>query len=403
MKSPNRRFPLAFLAAALGGCGGGGSSGESPTTSTVPVSLGTAIPALTATQTADFQAGLVAFRTDEDAEDGLGPVFNGTSCVQCHAAGAVGGAGLDLVLTRVSRIGAYQKGVYSDLPSVGGAVIQRRSLQEFDPKFPVAPEVIPAGTQFVSHRITTPLFGAGLIEAISAETILARTKTAQPDGIRGVANMVVNAETGKTEVGRFGWKSQLASLRVFAADAYLNEMGITTSIFPVENLPQGKAIPAGADPVAEPEDNAVEEFVNFMRFLAPPARIQPTPIGAERGEEIFRNMRCTSCHVPEMKTGTNTVAALSQQTVRLYSDLLLHRMGSGLNDGVQQGLAKGDQWRTAPLWGLSKRRFFLHDGRAATPMEAVLQHGGEASAARERFTNLNAQDRKDLKAFFDSL
>jgi CxxC motif-containing protein (DUF1111 family) len=155
--------------------------------------------------------------------------------------------------------------------------------------------------------------------------------------------------------------------------------------------------------VAEPEDNAVEEFVNFMRFLAPPARIQPTPIGAERGEGIFRNMRCTSCHVPEMKTGTNTVAALSQQTVRLYSDLLLHRMGSGLNDGVQQGLAKGDQWRTAPLWGLSKRRFFLHDGRATTPMEAVLQHGGEASAARERFTNLNAQDRKDLKAFFDSL
>ena len=182
-------------------------------------------------------------------------------------------------------------------------------------------------------------------------------------------------------------------------------MGVTSPSFPTENLPQGKPIPPGADTVADPEDGGgdITKFTNFMTLLAPPTRLLPVSNLAARGEQIFNQINCSACHVPAMQTGKNSSAALSNVTVRLYSDLLLHRMGPGLADGIQQGTAKGDQFRTAPLWGLRHRMFYLHDGRATTPEGAIMQHGGEASAARDRYVNLNPQDKSEVREFLSKL
>src|SRR5207249_4032470 len=200
--------------------------------------------------------------------------------------------------------------------------------------------------------LSTPLFGAGLIEAIPEATIL---QNADPgDGISGRPNRVSNPDTGQTDaLGRFGWKAQVATLHQFAGDAYLNEMGITNPSFPHENLPQGQPIPPGCDTVADPEDNGdgVIAFENFMKFLAP----APPRTGTVTVPQVFSDLGCAKCHVPTMMTGPNPVAALSNQPVNLFSDLLLHAMGAGLADGIEQGSAKGDEFRTAPLWGLSHR------------------------------------------------
>ena len=367
--------------------------------------LGQALPGLTDDQTTAFKLGLRSFSTTETQVDGLGPVFNGTSCAECHKAGSIGGAGIDLNIARVTRIGGTRNGKYTDLPERGGPVMQARSLREFDTSCPVEGEVPPREADYVSHRIATPLFGAGLIEAIPAATILARSGQTDADGVHGVANIVFNPETGKNEVGRFGWKAQHSSLHLFAGDAYLNEMGVTSKTFPNDNLPQGKPIPLGWGPLAFPEDQDgdVENFTAFMQYLAPPNRRLPIDPLAQHGEQVFSEIRCSACHVPKMQTGANGVAALSGQTVPLFSDLLLHRMGRSLADGIEQGQSKGDQFRTAPLWGLSRRQFFLHDGRALSIQDAIAAHDGEATAARNRFFRMQGRDRDALMAFLASL
>ncbi|MEP6756907.1 MAG: di-heme oxidoredictase family protein [Chthonomonadales bacterium] len=381
---------------------GGAQNGPPPTTSTI---LGQALPGLTDIELSAFKDGLKSFVTTEVRADGLGPVFNGTSCAECHKAGAIGGAGLDVSIARVTRIGSMGNGGYSDLEQFGGPVLQARSLKEFDTSCPISGEVVPPQAQFVSLRITTPLFGLGLMEAIPDAAILARVGRPDPDGVQGVPNLVFNPETGKTELGRFGWKSQHSTIHLFSGDAYLNEMGITSASFPKENLPQGRPIPAGWDSVADPEDqdNDAEAFTNYMRLLAPAGRRLPITPQVAAGEGVFNQIRCASCHTPEMRTGPNNIAALSNQSVKLYSDLLLHRMGKSLADGIQQGQAKGDMFRTAPLWGLSRRVFFLHDGRARSIEDAVAMHDGEASAARNRYYGLRRQDRDSLLAFLYSL
>ena len=406
---------LSVVVLAVGACGGTGESSGvkdlEASFTTVPevvdvvprYQLGEPLRGLSGTDAADFQTGLTAFKTAEDAADGLGPVFNGTSCVECHKQGAVGGAGDDLTQTRVTRIGGIVNGKYSDLVEVGGPVIQSRSLREFILDYPYGPEVVPTEAKYVSHRITTPLFGTGLMEAIPEATILARTKMQLPDGIAGVANRVPNIETGKMEIGRFGWKSQLSSLSVFASDAYLNEMGITSPDFPADNLPNGHALVPGADGVADPEDaEGGAEFAEYMRRLAPPSR-KPLTLVAKRGEQIFGKLGCALCHVPTMSTGPNTDSTFSNKAVNCYSDLLVHHMGTELADGIIQGDATGDMFRPAPLWGLQYRKFYLHDGRAMTMEQAISSHGGEAYAAKARFMKLGAQDRSDLVEFLTSL
>ncbi len=406
----NRRtvFALALTTAALPITAiwrVGAQTGGPPPVQTTTLVLGQSLPGLNDAEKADFSAGLASFVTTEQRSDGLGPVFNGTSCGECHKAGAPGGAGLDVGVARVTRIGGIVNGAYSDLANFGGPVLQARSLREFDLSCPISGEVVPREANFVSLRITTPLFGAGLIENIPANTILARIGMRDPDGISGQPNMVTNILTGKIDVGRFGWKAQHSNLEIFAADAYLNEMGVTSSIFPNENLPQGRPIPPGWGSTGGPEDEDgdVAKFSNFMRYLAPADRRLPITPRVTQGEAVFNGIRCGACHTPVMNTGPNPVAALSNKPVKLYSDLLLHRMGPGLADGIQQGQAKGDQFRTAPLWGLSRRGFFMHDGRATDYASAIMTHGGEATAARNRFMSLRPPDRDALMAFLNSL
>jgi CxxC motif-containing protein (DUF1111 family) len=218
----------------------------------------------------------------------------------------------------------------------------------------------------------------------------------------GRPNRVFNPDTGGTELGRFGWKAQVATLHQFAGDAYLNEMGITNPSFPHENLPQGQPMPPGCDPVADPEDDGsgVTAFTNFMRFLAPAPR-RPVTDQVRQGEHVFGEIGCASCHVPTMMTGPNAVAALSNQPVNLFSDLLIHDVGTG--DGIEQGQAKGSEFRTAPLWGLSRRDRFMHDGRSKSIEEAILRHGVDAQNAVNDFGGLSPSDHDALLAFLGSL
>jgi CxxC motif-containing protein (DUF1111 family) len=193
-------------------------------------------------------------------------------------------------------------------------------------------------------------------------------------------------------------------LHQFAGDAYLNEMGITNPSFPDENLPQGQKMPEGCDTVADPEDDGsgVTAFENFMKFLAPlEPRRTITPL--DPGLALFNStaLGCASCHVPTMMTGPNSVAALNNKPVNLYSDLLLHDIGTA--DGIEQGLAKGTEFRTAPLWGLSRRTRFMHDAKSNTIEDAILRHGGQAQPARDKFVALKAAERDALLAFLNSL
>jgi hypothetical protein len=322
--------PSLFLVTLtiITGCGGGSTT---PNTTTIdpamtdgdPITrsvLGSGIPGLSATEASDFTVGAEEFAKVETADDGIGPVFNGTSCAECHKAGAVGGAGFDKTVSIVRRIGAMQNGQYTDLVEKGGPVLQRRSINEFDPTINVQPEVVPAEAQFVSHRMTTPLFGAGLIEAIPDATLeaLADPNDKNGDGISGRVNHVYNPETNRTEVGKFGWKAQVSTLSVFAGDAYLNEMGITTPFFQHENLPQGQALPGDADKVPDPEDDAVA-FTHFMKFLAPPHPSREMPDVPARWLRLLPRSR--ACN------GDERLACSLEKTCRALLRLALARHG----------------------------------------------------------------------------
>ncbi len=362
--------------------------------------LGSALAGITEEQLAAFLDGRADFRTAETAAGGLGPIFNDVSCVACHDAGGTGGASR----RTVTRFGRTVNGVFDPLEHLGGSLLQARAIN------PVAREVVPAEANTVARRVTTPLFGAGLIDAIPDSAIVAGTLQRKPAGIAGKVSVVRDVVSGQNRIGRFGWKAQQATLLAFSADAYLNEMGITNRFFPTENAPNGnEALLARFDRVADIEDVAdpvdgktdVDRVADFMRFLAAPTRGAAT-VASTAGEGIFMRLDCAVCHTPTMRTGRNAVAALSNQTVALYSDLLLHDMGA-LGDGIAQGTAGPRDMRTAPLWGLRARPVWLHDGRANTVEAAVRAHDGEARASRVRYEALSAAERAQLLAFLDTL
>jgi CxxC motif-containing protein (DUF1111 family) len=358
------------------------------------------IAGLSASQITEFNAAKTVFLEVETEDAGLGPIFNDVSCVACHFRGGAGGASR----TAVTRFGKITNGIYDPLEALGGPLLQRRAIA---PKYL---ERVPPEANIVANRITTPLFGAGLIEAISDSTILANATASKPDGVKGRAAVVSDVITGESRIGRFGWKSQHATLNAFSADAYLNEMGVTNAFFQQENAPNGNfALLTDADKISDPEDrpsvaNPKTDFIltaDYMRLLAPVPRT-PTNSSIIKGETVFKEIGCAVCHIPSMKTGLSAVTALSNRTVELYSDLLLHNMGS-LGDGMPQGAANGMEMRTAPLWGLRLRDAFLHDGRASTVELAVIAHAGEAQVARDRFKKLTADRKKSLFDFLHSL
>ncbi|HSV68917.1 MAG TPA: di-heme oxidoredictase family protein [Methylibium sp.] len=362
--------------------------------------FGAPLPDLEAAQAAAFEAGREEFESAETADGGLGPIFNGVSCVACHSAPAAGGAGA----STVTRFGRLTHGRFDPLTQAGGSLLQRLAID------PAAQEQVPGDADVVALRLTTPLFGAGLIEAIPDSEIRQNAARRKPDGIAGRAATIVDIASGQWRVGRFGWKAQHASLLSFAADAYLNEMGVTNRFFPVENAPNGNvALVDRFDSVPDPEDTLdpatgrgdVDALADFMRLLAPPPQPRQTP-SAATGARLFEQMNCAACHTPFLLTGASPVAALAHQPVPLFSDLLLHDMGA-LGDGIVQGAARAREMRTPPLWGLRARGPFLHDGRAATVDAAIRAHDGEGAAARDRYNRLGRVERQQVLDFLNSI
>lgn len=347
-----------------------------------------------------FRQGRAAFLEVERPEEGLGPIFNGRSCVQCHGVPAAGGSSP----INVTRFGRVQNGLFDPLNALGGSLLQRFSID------PDIREVIPREANVVAERESPALFGLGLIEAIPDAAILASAARAKPDGIRGRAAVVGDVTNGQIRVGRFGWKAQHATLLAFSADAYLNELGITNRFFPIENAPNGnQAALAGIDPIADPEDvvdpitgrGDTDALADFMRFLAAPPPLALTASG-QAGQTLFTAVGCGHCHTPSYTTGPSTVAALNAKRVDLYSDLLLHDMGS-LGDGIAQAAAGMREMRTPPLWGLRTSAPYLHDGRAATIDQAIRLHDGEAAVVRNRYIGLSAAQRRQLLDFLGAL
>ncbi len=347
-----------------------------------------------------FNAGRVEFTNVEVPEGGLGPIFNGRSCVECHSSGAVGGASN----IRVTRFGRTVDGVFDDLAALGGSLLQRFAIN------PALQEVIPHEANVIAQRESTPLFGLGLIEAIPDGAILQNAATLRADGIGGRAAIVTDIVTGQPRVGRFGWKAQQATLLAFSADAYVNEMGITNRFFPKENAPNGnEALLARFKRTSDPEDEVdpftgkgdIDAVADFMRFLAAPSRLAMTPQAAV-GESLFAQIGCASCHTPNLRTGPNPIAALDRKNVGLYSDLLLHDMGS-LNDGIAQAGAGAREMKTPPLWGLRASAPYLHDGRATTVDAAIRAHDGEGTVSRDRYVRMTPQLRQNLLDFLGTL
>jgi CxxC motif-containing protein (DUF1111 family) len=401
---------------------------------------------------ADGQARFLTLDTVTGTNNGLGPSFNSNSCGSCHAQPATGGTSpaLNPQIAAASDDGASNTipdfisasspvrearfpflvnangtlsttadGGVHDLFTISGRA-DAPGCDMAQPNFVQAQEL-----NNIIFRIPTPLFGAGLIENIPDATIYgnlaANAALKQSLGISGHVNISGNDGT----ITRFGWKAQNKSVEVFAGEAYNVEMGVTNELFPDERgLPPSSCLFNSL-----PEDSTnftlsgdqilsdIVEFSTFMRFLAPAVPSNqgipgsPTAQSIASGQTVFNQVHCTLCHTPSMQTGTSSfTAGLNNQTAALYSDLAVHHMGAALADNISQGTAGPDEFRTAPLWGLGQRLFFLHDGRA-TPsngglLTAIQDHAGSGSEANgviNLFLALSAQQQQDLLNFLRSL
>lgn len=362
--------------------------------------FGAPLPGLNAAQEAAFAAGLAEFNDIKNPGNGLGPIFNNRSCVSCHGQPSVGGgSGI-----RVTRFGRTTNGEFDALTHLGGSLLQQAAID------PLARETVPVEATVTALRQSTPLYGLGLIEAIPDEAILNNAERQRSLGLNGVPSLVTDVVTGQVRVGRFGWKAQEAGILAFSGDAYVNEMGITNRLFPQENAPNGNAaLLARFDRVADPEDTPdpasgksdIDLSADFMRLLAPPP-LQRFTQTALQGRGVFERAGCGGCHTPQMTTGLHAIQALSFRPVNLYSDLLLHDMGS-LGDGIAQGTAGPRDIKTPPLWGLRASGPYLHDGRAQTVDAAIQAHEGEAAASRDRYRLLTPIERQQLLEFLNTI
>jgi CxxC motif-containing protein (DUF1111 family) len=389
------------------------------------------------------------------ANNGLGPRFNSNSCVSCHSQPAVGGTSPSLaVFPFVGPNPEFQNfGGDNDIPSfisADGPVRETRFKFFLNPDGTLStrrdggvhdlfvikgrPDAAGCSIQqpnFAQHlalrnvifRVPTPVFGAGLIENIDDATILANMEASavvkQSLGISGHPNRNGNDGT----ITRFGWKAQNKSLEIFAGEAYNVEMGVTSEQFQTERPSPGEGLPAGCLFNPTPEDSThyapgtptaqvpsdVTQFAIFMRLLAPPRPSTTSPGGAPsiaRGSLLFDSVGCAFCHTPKLRTFRSSVTTdLSQVDANLFSDLLVHHMGQRLADGVSQGNAGTHEFRTAPLWGLGQRIFFLHDGRTTDLLDAIRQHasiGSEANLVIDRFQRLTVIQMQDLLNFLRS-
>ena len=400
-----------------------------------------------------FSVGKEAFEevasvqgTFPDTEAGLGPRFNLDSCAGCHAQPDIGGTS-PAINPQVEM--AKKEGASNDVPPFikrDGSVREARFKHNPDGTadggvhalFTIAGRADAPGCflaqpdfrtavarQNVVFRIPTPLFGAGLIEAIDDDAILANLMAhrarKQDLGIRGRPNMTGRPNTSGNDgtITRFGWKAQNKSLELFSGEAYNVEQGVTSDLFPQERdeAPACRFNPTPESPTHYEATNLLDvpsdvvKFAVFMRLLAPPTPMPDTDT-IVRGRKLFEDVGCAMCHTSTLHTGKSSVEALRNKSVNLYSDLTLHNMGQGLADDISQGNAAGDEFRTAPLWGLGKRIFFLHDGRTNDLLEAIHAHAGfgggqyvpsEANQVVAQFHRLNEIDKQHVLNFLRSL
>jgi CxxC motif-containing protein (DUF1111 family) len=351
-----------------------------------------------------FNDNRFIFEEVEGVADGLGPTFNAQACRECHQNIVTGGAS-QVAEHRTGRLELLQF-----VESVGGSLIQSRSTH------PDAFERVPFEDSVSTFRISTNTLGAGFIEAIPNDTLLA-IRNAQPAAIRGTALEVAVLEAGNApRIGRFGWKNQHASLESFAADAYLNEMGITTPVLPEENSSLGRSV-AAYDPVPDPEDDGIDvvAFANFMRSTKAPPR-GPITTQVRAGEVLFNQVGCGGCHTPTIRTAEPGIRinggalrvrnAVGNKIIHPYSDFLLHDIGTGDGIPVLPGLqfaSTAAQIRTAPLWALRTRNRLMHDGLSFTKQEAIARHANQAAAARTAYDALSTAQKNQVLAFLDSL
>jgi CxxC motif-containing protein (DUF1111 family) len=381
------------------------------------------------------------------AFDGLGPVFNRVSCSGCHTRDGRGrpplaaGEDFDSMLIRISVPGKDANGGPRPHPAYGDQINDRAILgvpaeakidlkwetvdgayddgARYELQKPIFNIVDPAfgplgGDIMTSPRVAPAVFGLGLLEAVYENDIL---KRADPDdrdgdGISGRPNYVVDPETGQKAIGRFGWKANQATLRAQDAAAAFGDIGLSTSLHPGQNCAAAQTACAAAPDGGEPElsDEFLDKLVLYSRTLAVPARRNERDAQVIVGGRIFAEIGCASCHTPTMKSGAMAAPiSLANQTFHPFTDMLLHDMGPELADGRPDFEATGSEWRTPPLWGLglvpdvNGHDRLLHDGRARGVAEAILWHGGEGGASRDRFKALNAKERASLVAFVNSL
>jgi CxxC motif-containing protein (DUF1111 family) len=393
--------------------------GVRPTSATD--TFGNPVPGLTTDQTTLFFQGQASFKQLETVTDGLGPRFNLDSCVGCHSFPTHGGSS-PAVNPQAAIATAF--GANNTLPTfitANGPI--REARFKFTSNgvrdggvhslFVVSGRVDASGSaagctavqenfnaQFqrgnVSLRIPTPTYGAGLIENIPDTTLTANLAAnagqKQALGISGHLN--TNPNDGR--ISRYGWKAQNVSLLLFAGEAYNVEEGITNELFQTErdlnSTCQFKAAPNDTTGQVSPIAvgnllSDIENFAIYMRYLAAPAPSPTTPGGATsiaNGQKTFSSIGCAMCHTPALMSDNTFVAALGNQAVALFSDLALHKMGPVLADNILQGAAAGDEFRTAPLWGLGGRIFFLHDGRTSDLVQAIQAHASGGSGGNGR-------------------
>lgn len=427
------------------------SGGENTTFNFSAEAFGFAAPDLTFDERVTFGVGNSLFNqswvtapASTTARDGLGPLFNSRNCSACHFKDGRGrppvfDGELDTgLLVRLSIPGTAPNGGNLGHP-VYGTQFQDNSILTVEKEgtlivtYEEVPITYPDGNQVslqkpvysfadlnygpldnvqISPRVAQQMIGLGLLDAIPESTLMtfADPSDANNDGISGRPNMVYDVESNGVKVGRYGWKANQPTIKQQVAGAFSGDLGITSPIFPDENCPSGincSEIPNGGSPEINEEN--LNNVTFYSSTLSVPARRDVDDEEVLRGKQLFNDISCAACHIPKIETGAHPIAVLANQTIRPYTDLLLHDMGEDLADNAPDFDANGNEWRTQPLWGIgliqtvNDHTNLLHDGRARNIEEAILWHGGEAETSKNDFMNLSASERNQLITFINSL
>jgi CxxC motif-containing protein (DUF1111 family) len=361
------------------------------------------IEGLNSAEKAQFLAGDIAFNDEVfSSSTGLGPIFVATSCGSCHA-----GDGKGHPFTTLTRFGQTVPNTSPNL-AIGGPQLQHRAIPGY------TPESIPNGTPSMD-LVPPAVSGLGLLSTLTDAQILlnADPDDLDGDGISGVPNYITptsyfiprpdHQPVGGQYIGRFGKKAAAIDLLQQTVGAYNQDMGITSTFEPIDAYSK-----LSTDP--EVTDQTIRDVVLYLMTLKDPIQRTPNENSVIRGKAIFSSIQCASCHIPTWTTGDAEIAALSNKTFHPYTDLLLHDMGTALDDGATEGAAETYEWKTPALWGLGLspnsqggEYFLMHDGRVKSIEEAILLHGGEAQASKNQFVGLTQNEKDDLFMFLESL